>query len=259
MTTAEITSESKHAVITGGGSGIGLACAQAFIEQGHTVTLIGRTLERLNDAQASLGDHARVAVADITNETSIGDAIAEANEHQPLSIVVANAGMGSGGQLINTPVEHWEKVLQTNLTGAFLTIKHAATAMADRGGAICAISSIAGLRTHRYMSAYCTSKAGLDMLVRNAADELGAAGIRVNSVCPGLVETDLSATFHQHDAMRADYLECMPIERTGLPNDIAAAVAFLCSDQAGWITGVNLPVDGGHHLRRGPNLDRLMA
>ena len=108
------------------------------------------------------------------------------------------------------------------------------------------------------MSAYCTSKAAIDMLVRNTADELGALGIRVNSVCPGLVTTELSAGLHQSDPMREDYLSCMPVRRVGEPEDIAEAVRFLCGPEASWITGVNLPVDGGHHLRRGPNLEVML-
>lgn len=248
-----------HALITGGGSGIGLACARALLAEGAAVTLAGRSEERLQDAVAQLGDQASYQVADIAKESSIASAIEQAASKRPLTIVVANAGVGAAAPLLQTSDEDWQQVLQTNLTGTFYTIKHAGTAMAAQGGgAICAISSIAGLRTHRYMSAYCSSKAGLDMLVRNAADELGADGIRVNSVCPGLVETELSAGLHESDAMRNDYLACMPIARTGQPEDIAAAVTFLCGPQATWITGATLPVDGGHHLRRGPNLDHLL-
>lgn len=120
---------------------------------------------------------------------------------------------------------------------------------------MCAISSIAGARTHKWMSAYCSSKAAIDMLVRNTADELGSLNIRVNSVGPGLVITDLSAGLHGHDAMREDYLACMPLNRVGVPEDIGAAVRFLCGPESSWITGAVIPVDGGHHLRRGPNLE----
>jgi len=95
------------------------------------------------------------------------------------------------------------------------------------------------------------------MLVRNAADELGALNVRVNSVCPGLVETDLSQGLTQNKHMREDYLACMPLSRTGMVQDIAQAVRYLCGPEASWVTGVTLPVDGGHHLRRGPNLERL--
>lgn len=105
------------------------------------------------------------------------------------------------------------------------------------------------------MAAYCVSKAGIDMLVRNTADELGHAGVRVNSVLPGLVDTELAAGLLATQAVLEDYLNCMPLHRTGTVADIAAAVRFLCGPEASWITGVNLSVDGGHHLRRGPDLD----
>jgi NAD(P)-dependent dehydrogenase (short-subunit alcohol dehydrogenase family) len=111
------------------------------------------------------------------------------------------------------------------------------------------------VRTHRFMHAYSVSKAGIDMLVRTTADELGVAGIRVNSVCPGLVDTDIAQGLINSEAVLADYLDCMPIRRTGAVDDIASAVRFLCGPESSWITGVNLSVDGGHHLRRGPNYE----
>ncbi|MBD3648590.1 MAG: SDR family oxidoreductase [Pseudomonadales bacterium] len=105
------------------------------------------------------------------------------------------------------------------------------------------------------MGPYCVSKAGLDMLVRNTADELGTAGVRVNSVCPGLVDTELATGLMTTEEVHDDYLDCMPIRRTGKVEDIANAVRFLCGPESSWITGVVLSVDGGHHLRRGPNVE----
>lgn len=249
---------SAHALITGGGSGIGLACAEKFVQQGGRVTLVGRDEDRLAERCRELGSQAGYQAADIGKEDDIKRAVAAANEVAPLTVAIANAGTGGAAPLLQTEAEEWRRVLGTNLDGTFYTFKYAGQAMAAHGGgALCAISSIAGLRTHKLMSAYCTSKAAIDALVRNAADELGAMNIRVNSVCPGLVVTDLSAGLHSNDAMRGDYLECMPIERVGQPDDIAEAVYFLCSPAASWITGVTLPVDGGHHLRRGPNLEKM--
>jgi len=125
------------------------------------------------------------------------------------------------------------------------------------GGSIVNISSIAAALTHRFMTAYCVSKAGLNMLTRCAADDLGEYGIRVNAVMPGLVDTDLAVPLTHNEEASADYLRCMPIARIGKPADIAAIAAFLLSDDASWITGQCLGVDGGHTLRRGPNLVSL--
>ena len=253
------TLSGQHAFVTGGGSGIGLACAQAFVNDGALVTISGRTESRLQAACEQLGDAATYVVADTADETALGDAITQANQRAPLTIAVANAGTGSAGPLLATESSEWQRVMDINLNGTFYTFKHAGNALAaNGGGAMCAISSIAGLRTHKLMSAYCTSKAAIDMLVRNAADELGTQNIRVNSVCPGLVETELSQGLHETDVMREDYLSCMPIARTGLPPDIGQAVRFLCGPESSWITGVVLPVDGGHHLRRGPNLEVML-
>ena len=150
--------------------------------------------------------------------------------------------------------------MDTNLTGAFLTLKLAGRHLvANGGGAMCAVSSIAGSKTHRFMTAYNTSKAGLEMLVRNAADELGALGVRVNAVAPGLVETAISGTLRGDDAVAEDYRINMPLGRQGTVEDTGAAIRFLCGPESSWITGVVLPVDGGHHLRRGPNIDPLLA
>lgn len=252
--------EGQHAFVTGGGSGIGLGAARAFVADGATVTISGRTGPKLEAAVAALGERARHVVADVDDEDAIAAALADANAVVPLSIVVANAGTGSAGFLESTDVAEWERVLRTNLTGAFLTIKHGAThLLANGGGAMCAVSSIAGSHTHRFMSPYVVSKGGLNALVRNAADELGSRGIRVNAVAPGLVETDISAALQVTPEVNEDYRLGMPLGRRGTTEDIGAAIRFLCGPESSWITGVVLPVDGGHHLRRGPNIDALLA
>lgn len=149
--------------------------------------------------------------------------------------------------------------MDTNLNGTFFTLKHAGAAIAANGdGAMCAVSSIAGLRTHKLMAAYCTSKAAIDMLVRNTADELGAAGVRVNSVRPACRDRSIGG-LHENEAMRADYVSCMPLARVGMPDDVASVIRFLTGPESSWMTGVVVPVDGGHHLRRGPNLEVMGA
>ena len=170
---------------------------------------------------------------------------------------VAAAGTGTFGPLLDTPQQQWDAVLATNLTGVMLTIKHAGRAMTNGGGSIVAISSIAGVLTHRWMTAYCVSKAGVEMLARNAADELGGAGIRVNAVRPGLVPTDLASGLVNNPAANADYLDQMPLRRLGTTDDIANIVRFLIGPESSWVTGQVIAADGGHTLRRGPDLDPL--
>ncbi|TNF87877.1 MAG: SDR family oxidoreductase [Gammaproteobacteria bacterium] len=250
--------EGQHALVTGGGSGIGLASARALAADGARVTLVGRNEEKLAAAAADFAADALVDVhaADVADESQVEAAVRAADARAPLTIAVANAGTGDIAPLVATDSERWRSVLATNLDGCMYTFKHAARAIGRAGGgAMCAISSIAGLRTHRFMHAYGVSKAGIDMLVRGAADELGVAGIRVNSVCPGLVDTEIAQGLFGTEDVLEDYLACMPLGRTGVVQDIAQAVRYLCGPESSWITGVNLPVDGGHHLRRGPNYD----
>ncbi len=250
----------RHFLITGGGSGIGLACAARLRVDGGAVTLMGRTQQKLDAAAARLretpGPDVRVAVGDVANEDDVAAAVTVACDSAgALHGCVAAAGTGSFGPLLDTDRAQWDAVLATNLTGTMLTLKYAGRAMVAGGGSMVAISSIAGVLTHRWMTAYCVSKAGLEMLVRNAADELGGAGIRVNAVRPGLVPTDLAAALVANPAIQADYLDQMPLHRLGTPEDIGEAVRFLIGPESSWITGQVIAADGGHTLRRGPDLD----
>lgn len=249
-------------LVTGGGSGIGLACARRFAAEGARVTICGRSENRLAAAVASLGDHGRYVVADVTDEAAVTAAVDEAASLAggSLAAVVANAGGTQAvGPLVLTDARRFEQDLTLNVTGTFLTIKTSAPRLARAGGgAIVVVSSIAGRLSHRLMAAYSTSKAAVDMLVRNAADELGPYGIRVNGVRPGLVPTGASDALVEDEATRADYLAQMPLGRLGTPNDIAEAVRFLAGPESSWITGQLLGVDGGHSLRRGPDLSALL-
>lgn len=260
------TLQGKHILITGGGTGIGLGCARQAISDGAVVTIVGRRVDVLEHAAEELrtiardGGEVRTAQCDVTDSDAIKAAIevATAGNDGRLDGAVANAGKGSGKPVLLLSADDLRDTFDPNVFGAFNTIREAATVMHDTGGSIVAISSIAGKLGGRFRAAYAASKAALDMLVKVSADELGPFGIRVNSVNPGLVPTEATAPLMDDDNLAEvieDYLDQMPIRRLGTIDDVGGFVRFLLSDDASWITGQNLPVDGGHTIRRAPNLE----
>jgi NAD(P)-dependent dehydrogenase (short-subunit alcohol dehydrogenase family) len=267
MTSDGITGRS--ALVTGGGSGIGFGAARRLALDGAHVTICGRTEEKLRQAAAAISDELRDGagtihwvVADVTVEDQVVAAVAAACEPTgSLDILFANAG-GSFhmGPFAEADVEAIRATVDLNLVGTALCIKHAVPAMrAAGGGAIIGMSSGAGHFPHRYLWAYGAAKAGVDMLCRSAAEELGSDGIRVNSVRPGIVDDELMAPITGGGALLDDYLASMPLGRVGQVDDIAAAVRFLAGPESAWVTGVCLPIDGGHHLRKGADYSLLFG
>jgi len=255
----------QSALVTGGGSGIGLGIARHLVRDGAAVVLAGRSAERLAAGAESLlaggaePGFVHTVVCDVTDEAAVVEACAVAAGVGRFTMCVANAGFGSAAPFHLTTLDDWNAVIGTNLTGAFLTLKHAVIGLAaNGGGSIVAVSSIAAPLTHRFMTAYCVSKAGLEMLVKQVADELGASGIRCNAVRPGLVPTDATVTLTTTDVIREDYLAQMPIARVGTDDDVAALVRFLLGPESTWITGQCIGVDGGHSVRRGPDITPVM-
>ena len=256
----------RSALVTGGGSGIGLGAATRLAGDGAHVTICGRTEEKLaraaQDVEPSTGagGSIRYIVADITVEEQITAAVQFATEPTgSLDILFANAGGSMHlGPFAEADASALRATVETNLIGTMLTIKAAVPAMrAAGGGSIITMSSGAGAFPHRYLWAYGAAKAGIDQLTRSAAEELGADGIRVNSIQPGIVDDELMAFITAGGALLDDYLAGMPIGRLGTVEDVAEVVRFLAGPESSWITGVNLPVDGGHHLRAGANYSLL--
>jgi 7-alpha-hydroxysteroid dehydrogenase len=249
----------KVAFLTGGATGIGLACARAVVQGGGRVMLAARRREVLEQVAGELGSSASFVECDVTSDASVDAAVAATiDKFGALHCAVNAAGMGMAGPITGQATEAWQMTLDTNLTGVMRCVRAEARVMKQAGGgSIVNISSIAGTLTHKWMSAYCVSKAGVNMLTRCAADELGEHNIRVNAVMPSLVETELAVTLTSNEDAIAEYKRLMPLARVGKPMDVGGIVAFLLSDDASWITGQCIGVDGGHTIRQGPDLVEL--
>jgi NAD(P)-dependent dehydrogenase (short-subunit alcohol dehydrogenase family) len=241
------------AMVTGGESAIGLACARRLAADGATVTISGQDERRLKEYADAY--RLRYVVADVTVEDQIADALADAAASGPLRIVIASTGgSASIGPLTQLNTAGWRATLDLNATGTMLTLKYAAQEMARvGGGSFVAISSIAATTIHRWFGAYGPANAAVDHMVALAADELGGIGIRVNGIRPGIVESELVAGIADPRPVLDDYLACIPLTRVGAAADVAEAARFLAGPESSWITGEVINVDGGQHLRRGPD------
>ncbi|HEY2302597.1 MAG TPA: SDR family oxidoreductase [Acidimicrobiales bacterium] len=249
--------EGRRALVTGGGTGIGKACATALAAAGASVTICGPDLAVL---EAACGDLARLDLhdvkaitADITDEAQVATAVDAAAMDSGLDIAVANAGVAFPGSLLHIGADHWMGPIGVNVIGTAHTIKHAARAMMEGGGSIITISSIASTRPAAFMSTYSVSKAAVDELTRVAAAELGRFGIRVNGIRPGWMRTEtVEATTDEHNLamIRRDtpLAAETPLGQLGDPDHVARAVVYLAADYSSWITGQLLGVCGGSSL-----------
>jgi NAD(P)-dependent dehydrogenase (short-subunit alcohol dehydrogenase family) len=261
-----VTIRERTALVTGGGSGIGLASAARLATDGAHVAICGRTEEKLAKAEAAIapgvgdGGSIRSIVADVTIEEQVAAAVAFAAEPAGgLDILFANAG-GSHhlGPFDAADLNAVRTTIDLNLVGTIICIKHAVPAMRDRGGgSIIGMSSGAGHFPHRWLWAYGASKAGIEEVCRYAAEEFGGDGIRVNVLQPGIIDDELMAPITGGGKLLDHYLANMPLGRVGTVNDVAEAVRFLAGPESSWITGACLPIDGGHHLRSGADYSLL--
>jgi NAD(P)-dependent dehydrogenase (short-subunit alcohol dehydrogenase family) len=251
------------ALVTGGGTGIGKACAARLAADGAAVTICGRTEKRLAAAaeeirkSAAGGGDVRYVVADITNEEDVRAAVAAAAEPTGgLDACVANAG----GDAEYTQPLHlqdvgiYSSVLELNVVGTLLSIKHTLPLLVASGrGSFVGMSSIAGHQTHPYFGAYTAGKAGVEALIRNAADEYGPTRTRFNAVRPGFITTEIMEQVPRDSPVYASYIDQTPMRDVGAPEDVANLVRFLIGPESRWITGQAINVDGGNGLRGGPD------
>jgi len=225
----------KCAVVTGGSNGIGLAATQALASGGAKVWILDR--ERPGESTLDF------LPVDVTDPASISAALAKIGAPD---IVVANAGTGSEAEMTDTLRESWDRILAINLSGVFHTLQAAALLMKPRRrGAIVITASTNSYDGEARLIAYNASKAGLLGILHTAANELGPFGIRVNAVCPGLIRTRLTQRHFDQPEVLRNYFQHIPLGRGGEPGEVAAAIAFLASDLASYVTGAALLVDGG--------------
>ena len=263
--------EGHAAIVTGGGTGIGRACAVKLAADGAAVTICGRTEAKLVDAVIAItaaaghGGSARYVVADVTNEADVQAVVAAALEATgSLNSVVANAGGGGGmGPYHLQNADDFTRVLHLNVLGTLFSLKHAVPHLVAAAGngddaSFVAMSSIAGHVTHPYFGAYTVAKAGLEQMMRNAADEYGATRVRFNAIRPGFISTEIMEGIPRESAVYASYIENTPMSDVGEPEDIANLARFLVGTEARWITGQIINVDGGHSLRRGPDFSSFL-
>ncbi len=256
---AQPTLNNLHAVVTGGGKGIGEAITRRLAAMGASVTVIGRTPEPLHDLVAELSQtHSQAffaAVADITVEDQVDAAFARAKEELgPVSLLINNAGAADSVPLVKMETERWQRMLDVNLTSAFFCTHQVLPGMLDGGwGRIVNMASIAGLTGYPYVTAYCAAKHGMIGLTRALAAETAGTGVTVNAVCPGYVDTDLvtrsveriqQKTGRSESEIKQHIAEQNPMGRMLTSEEVASAVAWLSHPEQAMVSGVSLPLTG---------------
>ncbi|MCF8179022.1 MAG: SDR family oxidoreductase [Sulfuritalea sp.] len=248
----------RHALVTGGGRGIGAAIAAALVAAGHRVTITGRDQGTLTAmvAQIENGDRCRAVVMDVSDPDSVAGGMAEARANfGPIAILINNAGQAESAPFHRTDADMFQRMLDVNLGGVFHCIQAAMPDMTSAGwGRIVNIASTAGLVGYAYVSAYCAAKHGVIGLTRALALEYAAKGITVNAVCPGYTETDIvkgavanivAKTGRSEDEARTELASGNPMRRLVTPQEVADAVLWMCGEAAASINGQSIAVAGG--------------
>ena len=248
----------RLALVTGAASGIGRAISERLVADGIRVLATDVAANGLASLAAAHGDALVTAHCDVTSEADLESVAALGAELGGFDVVVANAGRGAFAPIVDHPLDEWKAIIDLCLTGVFLTIKHGARVMND-GGSIITIASLNATQPSAGMSAYCTAKAGVVMLTKVAAMELGARHIRVNSIAPGLVETNATSAFFMVPGVVDEFVENTTVGRFAQPDDIAAMASFLAGDESTFASGAVFAVDGGASTKRYPDLPGAFA
>ncbi len=258
-----MTAGSRVAVVVGGASGIGWATARLLAGQGARVVIADRNADLARQRAAELGGPHTATHVEVTDESSVAALFDDTRAREGrLDVVVNCAGFSGFGLITDLDAEQFRSVVEVCLTGGFMVLKHAGRHLGE-GGSVVSLTSLNARQPAIGMSAYCAAKAGLSMLTQVAALELGPRGIRVNAVAPGFVHTPLTEGAAAIPGVVEEYVENTALGRPGTPEDVAAAVVFLCSPESSWLTGEILDLNGGAHLKRYPDihshLTRLMG
>ncbi len=237
----------KVVVITGAGSGIGAASAKRFASEGASVVLVGRTREKLETTLLALpkGEHL-IAPCDVSDSVQVKQ-LAERVEqtYGRVDVLVNNAGSVVQGKIHEVAVEDWKKLMGADLDGVFHCVHYFMPSLLKTQGNVVNTSSVSGLGGDWGMSVYNAAKGGVTNFTRALAMDYGADGVRVNAICPGFTLTDLTEDMKDDQELLNRFYDRIPLQRAGQAEDIASAIAFIASDDARYIPGVNLPVDGG--------------
>ncbi len=249
------TLDGRHALVTGGGTGIGAAVARALAGEGAALTLSGRRREPLEDVAAEL-PYATAVPADVTDEASVTEMVRQAEAaYGPVDILIANAGAAESAPFAKTSLDQWQRMLAVNMTGAFLSARAVLPGMSERGwGRVIFMASTAGLKGYAYVAPYCAAKHGVVGLARALALETARSGVTVNAICPGFTETPLLAdsiriivenTGRSEEEARQALAATNPQGRFIQPEEVAATALWLCRPGAEAVTGQAISVSGG--------------